>query len=162
MKSALSAPRTRPTAAPYNTSPSLYGGDSLVDDELDSYFSSPTSATRSKKQRKQPPARSKASHKPSTLSFSPAFASALDDDELTADPILGTSQSVEKDYYRLTSAPVPAAVRPLSVLMLALERVKQWWKTKREYGWCCNQLKRSAGTRPAHRVATSPCAFNPH
>ena len=142
MQSALSAPRSRPTQQ-YNKSPSLYGGDQ-IDDELDTYFNSPTSATRSKKQKKHSAQHSKPnSHRSSTLSFSPAFASALDDEEqpITATPIQGTSQSVEKDYYRLTSAPQPAAVRPLSVLETALGRVKERWKAAREYGWCCNQLK---------------------
>ena len=139
MRSALSAPRARPTTA-YNKSPALYGGD-LIDDELDAYFSSPTSATRSKKQKKQS-THNKANSRSSTLHFSPAFASALDDDEpVTADPIQGTNQTVEKDYYRLTSAPQSASVRPLPVLQLALTRVKERWKATREYGWCCNQLK---------------------
>ena len=149
MQSALSAPRARPTTQ-YNKSPSLYGGDQ-IDDELDAYFSSPTAATRSKKQKKHSTHSNQPSHslsrttaKPSTLSFSPAFASALlddDDEPVTADPIQGTNQSIEKDYYRLTSAPQPAAVRPLAVLSLALGRVKERWKATREYGWCCNQLK---------------------
>ena len=140
MRSALSAPRSRPTTQ-YNKSPSLYGGDQ-IDDELDMYFSSPTSATRTKKQKKQSTHNKSKQPRTSTLSFSPAFASALDDDEpVTAVPILGTSQSVEKDYYRLTSAPQPTAVRPLPVLAVALQRVKERWKATGEYGWCCNQLK---------------------
>lgn len=157
MHSALSAARSR-TTTQYNKSPSLYGGDQ-IDDELDTYFNSPTQHTRTKKQKKHS-TNSHTTHnnksaqhtrnstsKPSTLSFSPAFASALNDDDddtaaaLTAQPIQGTNQSIEKDYYRLTSAPQPAAVRPPHILAQSLSRVKQRWKTSREYGWCCSQLK---------------------
>jgi SAC3 family protein LENG8/THP3 len=41
--------------------------------------------------------------------------------------IVGTCQTVEKKYFRLTSAPKPETVRPLKVLQKALDLVKGRW-----------------------------------
>lgn len=46
--------------------------------------------------------------------------------------IKGTSTIVEKHYYRLTSAPDPADVRPEPVLKQALKLLKSKWENKTE------------------------------
>ncbi len=56
--------------------------------------------------------------------------------------IVGTSDSLEKSYFRLTSAPDPSTVRPEPVLMLALSALKQKWKRSEvEYPWLCDQVR---------------------
>ena len=144
MNGPLAAPRK--AAAAYNKSPSLYGGDQAVDDDLAKYFSSSSSSSkrRSSAKHKGTAAKStKRSH--SSLSFSSSFASALEEaaeaEEVVAQAVQGTCMEVEKDYYRLTVAPVSSAVRPLPVLVKALKRVKEQWKAHHDYPYCCNQLK---------------------
>lgn len=44
--------------------------------------------------------------------------------------IKGTCATVEKNYYRLTSAPDPAEVRPEPVLKQALKLLKSKWENK--------------------------------
>ena len=55
--------------------------------------------------------------------------------------IVGTSTALEKSYFRLTSAPDPATVRPPAVLRVALERVLAQWREAGEYGYLCDQVK---------------------
>ncbi|TPP55764.1 Leukocyte receptor cluster [Fasciola gigantica] len=66
-------------------------------------------------------------------------------DELSTDfesfQIVGTMQELEKRYLRLTRAPEPSEVRPLSILKLSLEHVKQKWTSKTDYHWVCEQFK---------------------
>ncbi|KDO33161.1 hypothetical protein SPRG_01973 [Saprolegnia parasitica CBS 223.65] len=67
-----------------------------------------------------------------------------DDGELDLDAMIikGTSQIVEKEYLRLTSAPHPSTVRPEPVLHKALEMVrKKWKKGKCDYIYVCSQMK---------------------
>ncbi|KAI9471372.1 SAC3/GANP/Nin1/mts3/eIF-3 p25 family-domain-containing protein [Zychaea mexicana] len=60
----------------------------------------------------------------------------------TADgKIIGTSRDLEKPYFRLTSAPDPATVRPLEMLKIAYTHVKRKWKTENNYKHACEQLK---------------------
>ncbi|CAI8045489.1 Leukocyte receptor cluster member 8 homolog [Geodia barretti] len=55
--------------------------------------------------------------------------------------IEGMSQSLEKPYLRLTSAPDPSAVRPLSVLRLSLAHVLGKWEARGDYRYTCEQFK---------------------
>lgn len=55
--------------------------------------------------------------------------------------IVGTCSDVFKDYFRLTSAPDPATVRPLKVLRNSLDSVKEDWKDKQDYRYTCRQMK---------------------
>ncbi|KAL8005666.1 hypothetical protein Plhal703r1_c07g0039331 [Plasmopara halstedii] len=62
--------------------------------------------------------------------------------DLAAMVIKGTSQTVEKEYLRLTSPPHPSTVRPEPVLHKSLELVKSKWKQgDGDYLYACSQLK---------------------
>jgi hypothetical protein len=56
-------------------------------------------------------------------------------------PVVGRCQTLEKNYFRLTSAPNPDTVRPLSVLKKALDLLKKKWKHDGNYGYICDQFK---------------------
>lgn len=56
-------------------------------------------------------------------------------------PVIGRCQTLEKKYFRLTSAPNPDTVRPLSVLQKALDLLKKKWKKEGNYGYICDQFK---------------------
>lgn len=66
------------------------------------------------------------------------------DDEFDIDKlkVIGTSRELEKDYFRLTSAPDPSSVRPLNVLIKSLQLIKKKWSERIvEYIYICSQLK---------------------
>jgi hypothetical protein len=62
----------------------------------------------------------------------------IDWDEET---IVGTSQVLEKRYFRLTSAPDPSTVRPLHILKKTLAFLKKKWKEENDYSYICDQFK---------------------
>ena len=55
--------------------------------------------------------------------------------------VKGASEALEKSYFRLTSAPDPATVRPSAVLERALAHVLAKHEAERDYFWTCDQLK---------------------
>lgn len=60
----------------------------------------------------------------------------------SARAVVGTCRTVERMFLRLTSAPRPEDVRPISVLQCAFALVKRYWKDKsKDYEWVCSQLK---------------------
>ncbi|CAG7931833.1 unnamed protein product [Penicillium olsonii] len=73
---------------------------------------------------------------PSSPTGSPARSADADQG-----PVVGRCQALEKNYFRLTSAPNPDTVRPLPVLSKALDLLKKKWKTDGNYGYICDQFK---------------------
>nr|CDI55100.1 conserved hypothetical protein [Melanopsichium pennsylvanicum 4] len=67
-----------------------------------------------------------------------ADPNVIDWDEHT---VVGTSTKLEKSYLRLTSAPDPKTVRPLSTLFQTLELLKKKWRTENNYSYICDQFK---------------------
>lgn len=55
--------------------------------------------------------------------------------------IIGTCETLEKPYLRLTAPPEPYTVRPLRVLKQTLELLKNKWKQSGDYGYICDQFK---------------------
>ncbi|KAI1079113.1 SAC3/GANP/Nin1/mts3/eIF-3 p25 family-domain-containing protein [Whalleya microplaca] len=58
-----------------------------------------------------------------------------------AGPIVGYSESLEKQYFRLTAAPKASDVRPERVLRRTLDLLKEKWRKEGNYGYICNQFK---------------------
>lgn len=56
-------------------------------------------------------------------------------------PIVGRCQDLEKNYFRLTSAPNADSVRPLPVLQKTLDFLKRKWRRDNNYGYICDQFK---------------------
>lgn len=56
-------------------------------------------------------------------------------------PIVGTSEALEKQYFRLTAPPKPETVRPLPVLKKAIEVLIKKWKEEHNYAYICDQFK---------------------
>ena len=56
-------------------------------------------------------------------------------------PVVGTCQTLEKNYFRLTAPPAADTVRPLPVLKQALQFVLDKWKKDHNYTYACDQLK---------------------
>ncbi|KAL2004055.1 hypothetical protein VTN02DRAFT_560 [Thermoascus thermophilus] len=56
-------------------------------------------------------------------------------------PVVGRCQNLEKNYFRLTSAPNPDDVRPLPVLEKTLDLLKKKWRRENNYGYICDQFK---------------------
>ena len=63
------------------------------------------------------------------------------DEEMTLGPVVGTCETLEKKYLRLTAPPKAATVRPLHVLRRTLELLKEKWKTDKNYNYICDQFK---------------------
>ncbi|KAH8678609.1 SAC3/GANP/Nin1/mts3/eIF-3 p25 family-domain-containing protein [Tricladium varicosporioides] len=61
--------------------------------------------------------------------------------EPASGPVIGTCQTLEKQYFRLTSAPVPSQVRPEHILRQTLELLKKKWKKEANYTYICDQFK---------------------
>ncbi|KAG9238462.1 SAC3/GANP/Nin1/mts3/eIF-3 p25 family-domain-containing protein [Amylocarpus encephaloides] len=56
-------------------------------------------------------------------------------------PVVGTSQTLEKRYFRLTAPPIPSQVRPDPILRQTLELLKKKWKKEGNYSYICDQFK---------------------
>ena len=59
-----------------------------------------------------------------------------------SDTIVGECMTIEKDYFRLNSAPDPRTIRPLSVLQLSLDNlIHKWNNFSIDYSYFCSQIK---------------------
>ena len=56
-------------------------------------------------------------------------------------PVVGTCQKLEKNYFRLTSAPKPEDVRPLPILEQMFDYLRKKWKEDHNYAYACDQFK---------------------
>lgn len=56
-------------------------------------------------------------------------------------PVVGTCETLLKNYYRLTAPPKPEDVRPPYILTRTLELLKIKWKTDNNYAFICDQFK---------------------
>lgn len=76
-------------------------------------------------------------------SYASASASPVDSPgrEANQGPVVGRCQTLEKNYFRLTSAPNPDTVRPLPVLEKTLDLLKKKWRKESNYGYICDQFK---------------------
>lgn len=59
----------------------------------------------------------------------------------TAGPVVGTCETLEKRYLRLTAPPVASVVRPERILRQTLELLKRKWKKEQNYSYICDQFK---------------------
>lgn len=71
----------------------------------------------------------------------PPFTNRSESPPADLGPFIGTSQTVEKKYFRLTAAAKREDVRPLPVLQEALAMVISNWKAKEDYEFAWDQLK---------------------
>lgn len=72
---------------------------------------------------------------------SPYLSSRDESPDAAAGPLVGTCQTVEKSYFRLTAPPAPDVVRPQPVLEKALAHIREKWKKEHNYTYACDQLK---------------------
>ncbi|TID23551.1 hypothetical protein E6O75_ATG03187 [Venturia nashicola] len=56
-------------------------------------------------------------------------------------PVIGTSQKLEKNYFRLTSPPKPDEVRPQEILEKTFALLKKKWSAETNYVYICDQFK---------------------
>lgn len=61
--------------------------------------------------------------------------------EPSSGPVIGTCQTLEKQYFRLTSAPIPSHVRPEPILKQTLDLLTKKWKKEGNYSYICDQFK---------------------
>jgi SAC3/GANP family len=67
-----------------------------------------------------------------------------DSEEITVGPyydIIGRNMEIEKSYLRLTTYPKCEDVRPLPILIKALDHVKRKYQQNDDFDWCNDQLK---------------------
>jgi hypothetical protein len=69
------------------------------------------------------------------------YISSRDESPIPSGPVVGTCQTLEKNYFRLTAPPAPDTVRPLPVLEKARDLVLKKWRKEHNYSYVCDQLK---------------------
>lgn len=80
--------------------------------------------------------------KPGSKTTPPWNANRNDSDsDMAVGPVVGTNQSLEKSYFRLTAPPKAETVRPLHVLEKSLAMLTKKWKAEKNYNYICNQFK---------------------
>lgn len=76
-----------------------------------------------------------------TPELSPYVSSRNDSPAPPSGPVVGTCQTLEKNYFRLTAAPAADTVRPLTILEQTLDLIRKKWKKEHNYSYACDQLK---------------------
>ncbi|OBT42572.1 hypothetical protein VE00_07125 [Pseudogymnoascus sp. WSF 3629] len=61
--------------------------------------------------------------------------------DASSGPVVGRCQTLEKRYFRLTSAPNPDHVRPEPILKQTLDFLKKKWRKESNYSYICDQFK---------------------
>ncbi|KAI9293164.1 SAC3/GANP/Nin1/mts3/eIF-3 p25 [Neoconidiobolus thromboides FSU 785] len=57
------------------------------------------------------------------------------------DTVIGTCTNLEKNYFRLTSAPDPSKIRPVEVLKKTLKLLVKKWEENKDYTYICDQFQ---------------------
>ncbi|KAF2091665.1 SAC3/GANP domain protein [Saccharata proteae CBS 121410] len=70
-----------------------------------------------------------------------AWAVSRNVSDINEGPIVGTCQTLEKKYFRLTAPPKPETVRPLHILRQTLDLLKKKWRKDNNYSYICDQFK---------------------
>jgi hypothetical protein len=87
----------------------------------------------------------KAADTPTQIKINYNLFTAGDDDDDDLDwsnlHIIGTCEILEKKYLRLTSAPLPATVRPEHILKKSLQLILNKWNTVHDYKYIVEQFK---------------------
>jgi len=75
---------------------------------------------------------------PTNMEISPAETVV----PVSTEPVRGTCQTLEKPYFRLTSAPDPAEVRPEEILEKSLKLMsKKWKRHQNDYRYIDEQFR---------------------
>ena len=116
----------------------IYGPASLGDNEEVvsrknrlSRFSNELDNSPSKKSAGKGKGRGKKKGKIIETAVIPTTTAPLTEEELENMKVVGTCHKLEKDYFRLTSAPDPSTVRPQHILRKSLAFVKKKWVDER-------------------------------
>ncbi|KAK2808141.1 hypothetical protein FQN49_008749, partial [Arthroderma sp. PD_2] len=142
------AKETHEPPPPWRAGKSLYndsGAESVLGDKrrrLENENSSKISSSKFNNNLESRKRRFETSSSPTKFK-SPSGYSPNDDGPQTPPegPVIGRCQVLEKRYLRLTAAPNPDNVRPLSVLRKSLDLLKKKWKQENNYGYICDQFK---------------------
>lgn len=105
--------------------------------QQDSYTSSSTDKLSQREKEKRAKRFGGSSPQPVSPPSRNTSAMDIDGDQ----PLVGRCMSLEKQYFRLTSAPDPANVRPLHILEKTLELLKKKWRDEQNYSYICDQFK---------------------
>jgi hypothetical protein len=116
-----------------NSKSSLEDRISFSPDKRAALDESPAKSIKFQKEANKRKRRFETEYKAANLSPSPPPPSA--------GPIVGTSETLEKKYLRLTAPPVPSNVRPERVLRQTLDLLKKKWKADSNYSYICDQFK---------------------
>lgn len=82
------------------------------------------------------------------------YLSSHEDSPAPTGPVVGTCETLEKNYFRLTAPPAPHTVRPLRILEQALDLVRKKWKNDHNYTYACDQLKSMRQDLTVQRIKT--------
>lgn len=144
----LSGSRKRKSteAAPLNTNPARPNKkkpNSLADRISKTHISKPQSVTTKSKFGDLEKRRQRFDVGNNGMGTTVQLQSPINDYTATNDdgPIVGTSEKLEKNFLRLTSAPNPAQVRSLPTLQLTLHFLINRWRDDHNYAYTCDQFK---------------------